>query len=149
MDITKKIEEIVVPFLDEQGFSLYGVELAKEFGYRILRVLVDKKGGITVDELELVNQYLSDKIDDLDVYQTEYMLEVSSPGAEKPLRNEEEINDAIGEYVNVKTKDMDQDGYLLKNSEDTLILEINMKGRIKEITVNKSEIKKIRLAVKF
>lgn len=149
MDIIESVKNIVKPFLDEQGFLLYDVELTKEFGYKILRVLVDKKGGIDVDELALVNDYLSPKLDELEVYTSEYMLEVSSPGAEKELRTSEEVNDSIGEYVNVKTKEQELEGYLIDASDETLKMEINLKGRIKEVTVNRIDIKKIRLAVKF
>ena len=79
LQITKTILE---PFLKEHDLIFYDVELVKEFGYLILRVTLDKKGGIDVDTLGLANEYLSERIDAYDKDMPEYMLEVSSPGAE-------------------------------------------------------------------
>lgn len=146
---TKIVEELVKPYLDEHDLSLYEVLWVKEFGYQVLRVLVDKKGGIDVDTLALVNDYLSEKLDKYENELPEYMLEVSSPGAEKTLRNKEEIMENIGNYVNIKTKDMTYEGTLLDYIDDTLYLEINVKGRMKKVSIVETEIKKIRLAVKF
>ena len=128
---------------------LYDVEWGKQYGYKILRVLVDKKGGIQVQELALVNDYLSEKLDNVDVCDGEYMLEVCSPGAEKPLRNNEELVNAIGEYIHVKTKEAEYEGYLLEVSDEEIKIKVNVKGRIKEVIVERALIKKIRLAVKL
>ena len=136
-------------YLEENGFYLYDVEWGKQYGYKILRVLVDKKGGIQVQELALVNEYLSEKLDSVDVCDGEYMLEVCSPGAEKALRNNEELVNAIGEYIHVKTKEAEYEGYLLEVSDEEIKLKVNVKGRIKEVIVERALIKKIRLAVKF
>lgn len=149
MDIKEKIKEILNPFLAEHNFTLYDCEWTKQYGFKILRVLVDKKGGIEVSELAIVNEYLSQKLDDLDISDSEYMLEVCSPGAEKPIRNNEELLNAIDEYVHVKTKDCEYEGYLLEVTEENIKLEINIKGRIKEVLVKRDEIKKMRLAIKF
>ena len=62
---TKLIEEILVPYLTENGFKLYDVSFVKEAGMHILRVLVSKKEGINIDELALINNYLSDELDKL------------------------------------------------------------------------------------
>ncbi len=145
----KKVEELIMPYLKEHDLALYEVKWVKEFGFQILRVLVDKKGGIDVDTLALVNDYLSAKLDAYESELPDYMLEVSSPGAEKELRNKEEILDAVGEYVNIKTKDMTYEGYLLSYENDTLIVEINIKGRMKKVSILETDIKKIRLAVKI
>lgn len=145
----KKVEELVLPYLEEHNLTLYEVKWVREFGFQVLRVLVDKKGGIDVDTLALVNDYLSAKLDAYEDELPDYMLEVSSPGAEKELRNEKEIEAAVGEYINVKTKDMTYEGYLTSLVDRVLTIKINVKGRIKNVSVNLDEIKKIRLAVKI
>lgn len=145
----KVVEELVKPYLEQHELKLYEVKWVKEFGFQILRVLVDKKGGIDVDSLALVNDYLSEKLDAYEADLPDYMLEVSSPGAEKELRTKDEIKDAIDEYINVKTSDMTYEGYLISYEDDKLVLEINIKGRMKKVTILDSDIKKIRLAVKI
>lgn len=143
------VEDLVNEFLkDHEELSLYSVEWANEFGYKILRVAVDKIGGINSDELAIVNDFLSEK---LDSYEKElpqnYMLEVCSPGAEKPLRNEQEVLNSVGEKVNAKTDKDEFEGKLLSFEEGILTIQINVKGRIKKVQVPYETIKEIRLAV--
>lgn len=146
LQITKTILE---PFLKEHDLIFYDVELVKEFGYLILRVTLDKKGGIDVDTLGLANEYLSERIDAYDKDMPEYMLEVSSPGAEKVLRNDAEIFDSIGLYTHVETENMIYEGNLEDASSESVTLRINVKGRFKKVIIKKEEIKLIRLAVKI
>lgn len=146
LQITKTILE---PFLKEHDLIFYDVELVKEFGYLILRVTLDKKGGIDVDTLGLANEYLSERIDEYDKDMPEYLLEVSSPGAEKVLRNDSEIKDAVGMYTHVEVEGMVYEGELVEALEDSVTLRINIKGRFKKMNIKKEEIKLIRLAVKI
>lgn len=143
------VNDILEPYLKEHDLQLYDVSLVKEFGYLILRVLVDKTGGIDIDELALVNDYLSERIDKYDSDMPEYMLEVSSPGAEKELRNEQEIIDAIESYIHIDTENMEYEGILKQVNEDDVVVRINIKGRFANKSIKKSEIKLIRLAVKL
>nr|MCR5231582.1 ribosome maturation factor RimP [Acholeplasmatales bacterium] len=120
-----------------------------EFGYLILRVLLDKKGGIDLETLSLANEYLSERLDAYDMDMPEYMLEVSSPGAEKELRNQEEIVDSIGQYVHVEVENMVYEGILEDANSDNITLRINVKGRFKKQIIMINEVKLIRLAVKI
>ena len=142
-------KEILEPFIKEHDLIFYDVSLVKEFGYLILRVLLDKKGGIDLETLSLANEYLSERIDKYDQDMPEYMLEVSSPGAEKELRNDEEINENIGQYVHVETSNMVYEGTLEESSLENIVLRINIKGRFKNQSILKNDIKLIRLAVKM
>ena len=142
-------KEILEPFIKEHDLVFYDVSLVKEFGYLILRVLLDKKGGIDLETLSLANEYLSERIDKYDQDMPEYMLEVSSPGAEKELRNEDEINENIGQYVHVETNNMVYEGTLEDSSLENIVLRINIKGRFKNQAILKNDIKLIRLAVKM
>ncbi|MCR5787357.1 MAG: hypothetical protein K6G28_06630 [Acholeplasmatales bacterium] len=143
------VEELLTPFFEEhKEYSLYSVEWVNEFGYKILRVACDKIGGINSDELGIINDFLSEK---LDAYEKElpdnYMLEVCSPGAEKELRSKEEILDSVGQKINVTIPDMVYEGKLVSFEDDILTISINIKGRIKKVTVPYETIKTIRLAV--
>ena len=144
----EKIEELLNPYLNDNDLSLYSIEWVKEFGSKILRVCIDKKGGINSDDLALVNNYLSEKLDSYEKEMPDdYMLEVSSPGAEKELRNEEEVLESVGMKVNVKTLTDEYEGKLLSFENGILVVSINLKGRIKKIEIEYNTIKKIRLAV--
>ncbi len=148
MDL-EKVREILNPYVEEHDLILYDIKFVKEYGYSVLQVFLDKKGGIDTDTLGLANEYLSEKLDSIDSDMPEYMLEVSSPGAERELRNCDEINDSIGEYVYVKTSDAIYEGYLNSFDGDIINLSINVKGRIKKVDINYTDIKLIRLSVKI
>lgn len=146
----KIIEDLVKPICEEKDLMLYEVLWVKEYGFQVLRVSVDKpNGGIDSDTLGLVNELLSEKLDAYDDDMPEYMLEVCSPGAERTLRNKEEILASVGQYVNVKTPDSTYEGTLLSYEGQTLVVEINIKGRMKKVSIEEADIKKIRLAVKI
>ena len=82
-------KEILEPFLKEHDLIFYSVELVKEYGTTILRVILDKKDGADIELLAQANEYLSERIDKYDTDMPEYMLEVSSRGAERTLDNED------------------------------------------------------------
>lgn len=148
MDL-KIIEEIFEPYLKENGLFLCDVEFVQEFGYNILRISIDKDGGIDIDDLAKANEYISVVIEKYDASLGEYMLEVSSPGAEKKLRNIDEIIDSIGLYVHVEIPNNIYEGYLESVVDDTICVKINAKGRFKRISIKYDEISLIRLAVKI
>ena len=148
MDL-KIVEEILRPFLEEHQCKLYNVELVKEFGYLILRVLIDNKDGIDLDTLALANEYLSTRIDEYDKDLPEYMLEVSSPGAEKELRNIDEIKDSISKYIHIDTNNLSYEGTLIDCDDEEITLRVNLKGRFKNFKIKHIDIKLIRLAVKL
>ena len=143
------VKEIMEEYCAKNNLSLYDVKFEKQYGYLTLQVLIDKKGGIDVDTLALANEYLSAKLDQYDTDMDEYMLEVSSPGAEKQLRTKEEVMENVGAYVHVKIKEMIYEGFLEEFENDVLVVKINVKGRFKRVNINYDEIKKIRLAVKI
>ena len=148
MDL-KIVEEILKPFLEEHQCKLYKVEFVKEYGYLILRVLIDKKEGIDIDTLAQANEYLSIRIDEYDKDLPEYMLEVSSPGAEKELRSIEEIKDSIDKYVHVETNELTYEGTLIDSNDEEINLRVNLKGRFKNFKIKIIDINLIRLAVKL
>lgn len=145
----KEIKELVLPLLEKRNLILYDIKFIKEYGEDILQILVDKKGGIDIDELAIINEEISEKLDTIDIDLDKYLLEVSSPGAEKELRNEDEISESVGKYIHVETQNEIYEGYLEENSKEEIVVKINLKGRIKKINLPKEKIKFIRLAVKI
>ena len=88
---------------DRNQFELVDVEYVKEGGTWYLRAYIDKPGGITVDDCEVVSRALSDLLDKHDFIEDAYVLEVSSPGLGRPLKKEKDFARSIGEEVDVRT----------------------------------------------
>ncbi len=143
------VRDIAGEFIKQhEDFKLYDVLWVNEFGYQILQVLLDKKGGINSDDLAIANDYISIRLDKYESeLPTNYMLEVSSPGAEKPLRNAEEVLESVGEKIFARTDKEAFEGKLISFEGDELTIQINVKGRIKKVKVLYSLVKEIRLSV--
>lgn len=94
---------IFEPELAEQGYELVEVEYVHEYGSMILRMYIDKDGGINVDDCAEASRMISALMDQADFVGSEYVLEISSPGIERPLRKPEDFVRFIGESIKVKT----------------------------------------------
>ncbi len=76
---------------EEIKYELVDVEFVKEGKHRFLRVYTDKEGGMTLEDCQKISHYLNEKLDSLDPIEEEYILEVSSPGIERPLKKDEDF----------------------------------------------------------
>ena len=76
----QKAEELITPIVEANGFELVDVEYVKEGGTWYLRAYIDKEGGITVDDCEIVSRAFSDRLDAEDFIDDAYIMEVSLPG---------------------------------------------------------------------
>lgn len=112
------VEDLLQPYLDSHGFELVDIEYVKERNNYYLRVYVDKDGGIDIDDCGRISEYLSKKLDEADPITNAYFLEVSSPGAERPLKKPVDYERAIGKHVFITTYEP-VDG--LKEFEGTLL----------------------------
>lgn len=97
-----RAEKMLMPLMEAHQFELVDVEWVKEAGNWYLRAYVDKEGGITLDDCELVNRAWSDMMDQEDYIEEAYILEVSSPGLGRQLKKEKDFKRSIGEEVDVK-----------------------------------------------
>jgi ribosome maturation factor RimP len=97
------VEAMLQPFMEEHSFELVDVEYLKEGSNWFLRVYVDKEQGIEIDDCGRVSEFLSEKLDENDPIPTAYFLEVSSPGAERPLRKPDDYRKSIDKQVFVTT----------------------------------------------
>ena len=82
----KRAEELLAPIVELNGFELVDVEYVKEAGTWYLRGYIDKPGGITVNDCETVSRAFSDKLDENDFIEDSYIMEISSPGLDRPLK---------------------------------------------------------------
>lgn len=100
-----RVEGILTPLLEAEGFSLADVEYKREQGGWVLRVFIDKEGGVTLDDCAQVSREFGQLLDMEDIIPTSYHLEVSSPGLDRPLKKEEDFIKYSGRKVRIKTKE--------------------------------------------
>ncbi len=101
-DYESRTEKLILPILEKENFELVDVEYVKEAGVMYLRAYIDKPGGITIDDCELVSRALSDELDKEDFISEEYTLEISSPGLGRPLKKDKDFDRSIGSEVDIK-----------------------------------------------
>lgn len=100
-DYEQKTEKLLLPIMEKNQFELVDVEYVKEGSNWYLRAYIDKEGGITVDDCEMVSRELSDRLDREDFIPDAYILEVSSPGLGRPLKKEKDFSRSIGKEVEI------------------------------------------------
>jgi ribosome maturation factor RimP len=100
--IRDQVFTLIEPMLEDMGFELVEVEYLTMHGRWILRLYIDKEGGITIDDCADVSRDLGDIIDVKEIIDHEYVLEVSSPGLNRPLRKEGDFIKAVGNTVKLK-----------------------------------------------
>lgn len=102
-DFEQRTEELLIPILEKYEFELVDVEYVKEAGTWYLRAYIDKPGGIAINDCEVVSRELSDLLDQKDIIDDSYILEVSSPGLGRPLKKERDFARSIGAEVEIRT----------------------------------------------
>lgn len=101
-DYEAKSEKLIMPIIEANGYELVDLEYVKEGSSKYLRAYIDKPGGITVDDCEIVSRAFSDRLDEEDFIDEAYILEVSSPGLGRPFRKDKDFERNIGEEVELK-----------------------------------------------
>ena len=147
----KKTEDYLLSLMEEYHFELVDVEYVKEAGNWYLRAYIDKEGGITVDDCEVVSRRLGEWLDEKDFIEDSYILEVSSPGLGRPLKKDKDFDRSIGEDVDIKlykpmNKQKDYTGTLKAYDKNTVTVTVE-DGT--ELVFNRPEIALIRLAFDF
>ena len=147
----QRTEALIMPIIEAHHFELVDVEYVKEGGTWYLRAYIDKPGGITVDDCEVVNRALSDLLDQEDFIEESYILEVSSPGLGRPLKKERDFARSLGEEVEIRTyrmvnKQKEFRGILKAYDKETVTIETE-EGE--EQVLERDNIALIRLAFDF
>lgn len=145
-----RTEQLLLPIMEENGFELVDVEYVKEGSSWYLRAYIDKAGGITIDDCELVSRALSDLLDKEDFIETAYILEVSSPGLLRPIKKDKDFERNMGKNVEVRCfkmidKQKEFTGILLAYDADS----VTVKTSEKEMKFARKEIALIRPAIDF
>ena len=152
--VTEVVEELVTPILNENELELVDIEYVKEGKNWFLRVYIDKDNGIDIEECGIVSERLSEKLDAMDPIPHNYFLEVSSPGAERPLKKEKDYQKSIGKNVFIKTYEPIDgekafEGVLTDYNGETVTVEVKIKTRKKTVVIPFDKIASARLAVTF
>jgi ribosome maturation factor RimP len=100
--IVKGVSDLAEGILGEMGFELVDVEYVSNQGRWVLRLFIDKEGGVTIDDCARVSGELGDLIDVKNFIDHSYVLEVSSPGLDRPLKKEKDILKAMNRRIKLK-----------------------------------------------
>ena len=151
MNTEKKVEGLLGPIVEENQVELVDVEFVKEGQNWYLRIYIDKDGGVTIDDCEIVSRAIEKVIDEKDPIEQAFILEVSSPGIDRPLKKETDFVKYAGEIVDIKLykaieKQKEFQGKL-KGLEGTTVTITDDDG--KEVSFERKDIASIRLAVLF
>ena len=98
--ITEQVTELVLPIVEAAGLELVDVEYVRERDW-FLRVFIDKLGGIDIDDCSAVSNALAKLLDEKDFIKDQYYLEVSSPGIDRPLKKDKELEAHYGTKVDL------------------------------------------------
>ncbi len=101
--VLEQIEELIQPILDDLGLELVDLIYQRETRGWVLRFLLDKEGGINLDDCAQASREFSAILDVEDVLDTAYTLEVSSPGIDRPLKKPRDFERFSGQQIKVKT----------------------------------------------
>lgn len=101
--VVERVREILAPILEELGLELVEITLRVEGGRWILRVTIDREEGVQVQHCTNVSRELSVHLDVEDLIPVKYYLEVSSPGLDRPLKDEKDFERFKGRLVKIKT----------------------------------------------
>ena len=104
--LVKEIEELMSPLLDKEGVELVYILYRRESGKMVLRFLVDMPGGITLAECARLNNQIGKVLDESNIPLENYLLEVSSPGLDRPIKTVKDFLRVVGKKVRILwTKD--------------------------------------------
>ena len=144
-----KLKELIEKKVNELGYELVSLS----FGQETLTIVVDQEKEIDMEMIVSLTNELNTYLDELNPFEKAYTLDISSLGAEKPLKVEK-LAAYIGKFIHVhlinpiKGENI-YEGDLVNVSEESILIQYRQKTRVISLEINKSNISKIRLAIKF
>ncbi|HDC8345009.1 TPA: ribosome maturation factor RimP [Staphylococcus aureus] len=150
--ITEQVEVIVKPIMEDLNFELVDVEYVKEGRDHFLRISIDKEGGVDLNDCTLASEKISEAMDANDPIPEMYYLDVASPGAERPIKKEQDFQNAITKPVFVSLYvpiegEKEWLGILQEVNNETIVVQVKIKARTKDIEIPRDKISKARHAV--
>ncbi len=153
MEQIKVIEEQVKKLLSIEGYELHSLRFFKKAKDNVLEIIIDKENEISMNDIVEISEKISSLLDEIDLIDDAYSLDISSLGAEKPIKVEN-LDKYIDRYIYVHIVNPIEglnsyEGELKTVSESEIELEIRIKTRKKIIKISKENIDKCRFAIKF
>ena len=147
-NIEEKVENLIKDKIENIGYELYDVLYLKEGKNYILRIVIDNKNGISLEDCEKVNNEITDLLDEVDYIKEQYFLEVSSPGIERLLRKDWQLKKNIDNKVQISLFKKDENGFkeyigILKQVEDDYLKIIQENNEYMVQRKNISQVKTI------
>lgn len=106
MDVIERVNGLIAGYLEQNAIELVEMTYKAQGSKMVLRLLVDNPSGITVNECGDLNNYLSEALDKEDIIAGHYLVEVSSPGLDRPIKSERDFERAMGRELQVTTYEM-------------------------------------------
>ena len=137
--VEEAVEKIAEEILANTDYELVDVEYVKERDW-FLRVYIDKEGGIGLDDCQEVSGLLDEKLEELNIINDRYILEVSSPGLDRALKKEKDFKREMGKLVDItlyKAIDVEKmiTGKLTGNTKDIITIDENIEIALKDIAL--------------
>lgn len=147
------LEQLLKLKIESLGYELISANLHIDKGEKIYSIVVDRVNPIDMEAIVEISHQLNDYLDELNPFDNPYTLDISSLGAEKPLKIEK-LGDYLNRYIHVHlinpiAGENIYEGTLVGLDEETITLEYRVKTRTKVVDITKANISKIRLAIKF
>jgi len=148
--VAEEVLQLATPITESRGLELVDVEYNKEGENWILRVFIDKKGGVSIKDCQEVSRDLESQLDTVEPIEKSYLLEVSSPGLDRPLKDKEDFERFAGQLIDVSTYAPVQGakeftGKLLGLEDDEIKIEVEGE----KLAIPRSKVAKTKLAVEF
>lgn len=153
MSIETSVLTLVEKPILSLGYTKVYVSYKREQGTNILRVTIDKDDVVSLDDIVKVNDLISPMLDEADLIKGEYMLDVTSLGAEKPIEVEH-LDHYIGKYINIHLSNPYKgenilEGTLISVNDGMVTISYKIKTRLVNANIPHKDIDKARLAIKF
>ncbi|MCY1565914.1 ribosome maturation factor RimP [Staphylococcus pettenkoferi] len=150
--IAEKVEPLIQPVFEELNFELVDIEFTKEGKDHFLRVSIDKPGGVDLNDCTIASEKISEVMDEEDPIAQAYYLDVSSPGSERPIKKEQDFQNAVNQpiYVSLYAPvegEKEWLGILEAVEKDTITMQVKEKGKKRSIEIPRDKIAKARHAV--
>lgn len=151
MEDLSKVRELVEVLIKENGYELSNFNYLPKI--KTLEIVVDRDDPISFDDITLISNKISDLLDEHDFTSDAYTLDVSSLGAEKPIKVEN-LDKYLNKYINIHLsnpyKGMNTlEGDLLEVTENVIVIGYRDKARLIKAKIERKFIDKARLAIKF
>ena len=148
--VEQQVENLISKTVNDLGYSIYDVIYVKEGKDYYLRIFIDSEAGISLNDCEKVNDAITEMLDKANYIKDQYFLEISSPGIERHIRNDKQLQLNLNEEINIKLfkaleKKKEIEGTLKKFDEETITIDVEGK----ELIIPKTNISSMKRAFKW